>query len=56
MQRVEKSTVLMLLHEERGLDCMYSNRSFYTFNTHKNNTTDYNIYIERVYLFLYKKS
>jgi hypothetical protein len=25
--RVDKSNVLMLLHEERDLDCMYSNTS-----------------------------
>ena len=27
LNRLEKSNVLMLLHEERGLICMYSNRS-----------------------------
>jgi hypothetical protein len=31
--RVEKSNVLMLLQEERDLDCMYSNRSFEFFRT-----------------------
>ena len=27
MKRVEKSNVLMVLHEDKDLDCMYSDRS-----------------------------
>ena len=34
VQRVKKSNVLMLLQEERGLDCMYSNRSLEVFRIH----------------------
>jgi hypothetical protein len=33
VQRIEKSNVLMLLQEEKDLDCMYPNRSFEFFPT-----------------------
>jgi hypothetical protein len=46
---VEKSNVLMLLHEERNLECMYSNRSLDILS----NTSGYKLCSLPVDLFIY---
>jgi hypothetical protein len=51
LQRVEKSNVLMLLQEERDVDCMYSNRSLEFFRIHIWFTPPRNWYLQHARVF-----